>query len=246
MGERPGVGTGPSGRDGPHAFVEDLDHPVLDVGDRHHLARVVRLRSGDPLTVSDGAGRWRPCRFGAELEPTGEITEVAPSTPAVTVAFALVKGERPEWITAKLTELGVDVIRPFAAARSVVRWDPDRAVAATERLRRVAREAAMQSRRCRLPEVHPPATFAEVAGLPSAVRAERGGPPLGLDRPTVLIGPEGGWAPEEAAVDLPTAGLGALVLRADTAAMCAAALLGAARAGLRPALPGPPPDTLGG
>ncbi len=240
------AGPGPSGRDGPHAFVDDLHRPALEDGDRHHLARVVRLRPGDPLTVCDGAGRWRPCRFGPELDPTGEIAAVPRPVPAITVAFALVKGDRPEQITAKLTELGIDVIRPFAAARSVVRWEHARAVPATERLRRVAREAAMQCRRCWLPEVHPPGTFAAVAALPGAVRAERGGPPVTLLRPTVLVGPEGGWSPEEAAADLPVAGLGTHVLRAETAAICAAALLSAARAGLAPTSPEGPSGTLGG
>ena len=56
-----------------HAFVADLAAPVLDAGDRHHLERVLRLRSGDLLTVSDGAGRRLACRFGPALEPVGEV-----------------------------------------------------------------------------------------------------------------------------------------------------------------------------
>ena len=68
--------AGPTGRGGPHAFVDDLDRPVLTPGDEHHLARVLRLRPGDPLTVSDGRGAWRPARFGAPPEPDGPIVAV--------------------------------------------------------------------------------------------------------------------------------------------------------------------------
>ncbi len=161
--------SGPSGAGGPHAFVADLDRPALDDHDRHHFERVVRLRAGDALTVSDGRGGWRSCRFGDDLEPVDEVAFVARPEPAVSVAFALVKGERPEWVTQKLTELGVDTIVPFTAARSVVRWDERKAAANRDRLERVAREAAMQSRRCWLPEVAPVATFAGVAALPGAV-----------------------------------------------------------------------------
>lgn len=251
------VGEEPDAGSGPHAFVADLEHPELDDGDRHHLARVLRTRPGDPLTVSDGAGRWRSCRFGETLEPTGPVVTVAAAAPVITVAFALVKGERPEWVTQKLTELGVDVVVPFTAERSVVRWDPARAATALGRLRRVAREAAMQSRRCRLPDVRPPVDFSAAASLPGAALADRAGQPPTLDHPTVLIGPEGGWSPEERAADLPVIALGPHGLRADTAAVTAAAVLGGLRSGIvapkgqprRISDPGPIErnfDTLGG
>lgn len=223
--------TGPDGTGGPHAFVTDLSAPELDPQDRHHFARVVRLRAGDPLTVSNGVGGWRPCRFGDELEPFGEIRQVVAPQPAVSVAFALVKGERPEWVVQKLTELGVDVIQPFAASRSVVRWDERKAAQNRERLERVAREASMQCRRCYLPRVEPVATFATVAALPGAVLAQRGGAAVDLAHPSVLIGPEGGWTPEELAAR-PTVALGVHVLRAETAAVVAGTLLTGLRAGL--------------
>jgi len=220
--------TGPSGRDGPHTIVADLDHPELSDDDRHHFARVVRLRPGDALTVSDGRGGWRPCRFGPELEPVGPAVLVPRPTPPIDIAFALVKGQRPELVTQKLTELGADVIRPFVAARSVVRWDATKAEAHTERLRRVAREACMQSRRCWLPEVCAPVPFAAIGALPGLTLAERTGGPLPLGG-VVAIGPEGGWSAEELAAGHPTAGLGGHVLRAETAAIAAAVLLAAAR-----------------
>lgn len=219
-----------------HAFVADVGAPELDPGDRHHLARVLRLADGQAVTVADGRGRWRPCTWRGEraLEPAGDVVSEPAPEPAVTVAFALTKGERPEWVVQKLTEVGVDAIVAFRAARSVVRWDEAKASAAVERWRRVAREAAMQCRRVRLPEVAGVAGFAEVAdrfGSTGALAAPGGGPP-GLERPVVLVGPEGGWAPEELACGLPTVGLGPTVLRAETAAVAGAVLLCALREGV--------------
>jgi len=227
------VAVTPADGPGPLAFVDDVDRPVLDAGDRHHLSRVLRLRGGDPLNVSDGAGRWRPCRFGDELEPTGPVAVVERAAPPITVAFAVVKGTRPEWAVQKLTELGVDHIRPFTAARSVVRWDDRRAEGNLVRMTRIAREAAMQCRRVWLPEISPLATFEEVAALPGACRADRGGRAPSLAHPCILVGPEGGWDAHERAVAIPSVSLGPEVLRAETAALAAAVLLAAERHALR-------------
>jgi 16S rRNA (uracil1498-N3)-methyltransferase len=221
-------GAGPA-RAEAHAFVADLEHPELTAQDRHHLERVLRLRGGAPVTVSDGAGRWRLTRFGAALEPDGPIEQVDVPAPAITIACALVKGERPELVVQKLTELGVDTIVLFAAERSVVRWDGPRATAHLERLARVAREAAMQSRRVRLPGVVWSATFEAVAATPGAAMAERDGDAVSLEHPVVLVGPEGGWSPREVGAGLPSVSLGPNVLRTETAAMAAGALLVAAR-----------------
>jgi 16S rRNA (uracil1498-N3)-methyltransferase len=218
----------------PHVYVADLDVPALDEIDRHHLERVRRLRAGDELTASDGYGRWRLSRLGAggRLEPMGEIVEEPASVPAITVAFALTKGERPELVVQKLTELGVDRIVPFTAARSVARWDRERAARHVERLRIVAREAGMQSGRARLPEVTEVAGFTEAAGLPGATLATRGGAAPTLARPTILVGPEGGWADAELDSRLPHTGLGPHVLRAETAAIAGASALVMLRSGL--------------
>lgn len=215
-----------------HAFVDDLDVPELSADDRRHLERVLRLRAGEAVTVSDGAGRWRECRFGEMLEPVGDIVADARPDPLITVAVALTKGDRLDWAVQKLTELGVDCIVPFAAARSVVRWDAERATHHAERLRRIARQAAMQSRRTWLPAVDDLRSFADVAGLEGAVLAEPGGQPPSLQRPVVLVGPEGGWAEEEAAAPLPRVALAPTILRVETAAVVAGTLLSALRAGL--------------
>lgn len=215
-----------------HAFVADLDAPELADDDRRHLERALRLRAGENVTVSDGAGRWRLCRFGDALEPAGDIVEDQPQRPAITVAVALTKGERLDWAVQKLAELGVDRIVPFTAARSVVHWDGERAGHHVGRLRRIARQAAMQSRRTWLPAVEDLHSFAAAAGLPDATLAEPGGAPPSLRRPVVLVGPEGGWAPDEVATSLPRVSLGPTILRVETAAVAAGTLFVALRAGL--------------
>lgn len=220
----------PAGR--AHAFVDDISVPALDERDRHHLERVLRLRAGDELTVSDGRGGWRRCRYGDALEPIGEVEHDELADPEITVAFALVKGERPEMVVQKLTEVGVDRIVPFVAERSVVHWDRSKADRQHERLVSVAHEAAMQSRRAWLPTVEPLAAFDDVATRPGAALAERGGSPPTLATPTLLIGPEGGWSDAERAANARTIGLGSTVLRAETAAIAGGVLL----CGLRSAL----------
>ncbi len=227
----PATGDAPDGRDGPHVFVEDVEVPQITDDDRHHLG-VLRVRAGDPITVSDGAGRWRRARFGPTVDPVGEVVVVERVSPAITVAFAPVKGDRPEWVVQKLTELGVDRIVAMQTERSVVRWKGDRAATQVARLRRISREAAMQSRQCHLPEVVAPLEFPEASVLRGACLAHRDGRPPDLDCPVVLVGPEGGWSDRELAADLPHVRLSASVLRAETAAIAAGVLL----TGLRSAL----------
>jgi 16S rRNA (uracil1498-N3)-methyltransferase len=219
-----------------HVFVDDVDVPLLADDDRHHLERVLRLRAGDPITVADGRGRWRACRLGPELGLDGAtIVDPAPSPP-VTVAFALTKSDKPELAVQKLTEVGADRIVVVLAEHSVVRWDDDKAGRAVARLRKVAREAAMQSRRTWLPEVEGPVPFAAAAGIPGASLADIGGDPPSLACPAVLVGPEGGWSDAERStagtMGLPTVGLAMNVLRAETAAVVAGALLVALRSGI--------------
>ena len=194
---------------------------------------MLRLRPGDPLIVSDGAGGRVACRFGPALEPVGEVETVPRPDPRVTVAFAVVKGQRPEWAVQKLTEIGVDRIVPLLSARSVVRWPAGEAGAQVARLRRVAREASMQSRRVWLPTVDVVTPFAAMAAEPGAAIAHPGGGPPSLKNPLVLIGPEGGWDEAEVAVaGRPLVGLGPSVLRTETAAVVAGTLLCALRAGV--------------
>ena len=222
----------PADHPGPFALVDDLEAPTLAADDAHHLERVLRLRAGDPLVLGDGRGGWRPARFGPLLEVTGAVARVPPAAPVIGVAFALVKGPKPELVVQKLTELGVDRIAPFEAARSVVRWDAAKAGAAQARLVKVAREAAMQSRQAWLPEVLPVAGFADVAALSGVALADRGGGAPNLATPFVLVGPEGGWDDAERSAGLPSVSLTTGVLRAETASIVAGALLVALRSGI--------------
>lgn len=214
-----------------HAFVADLDRPELDEDDRHHLLRVLRLRDGESVTVSDGQGRWRLCSVGGgALTPEGGVETVPVPEVPVTVAFALTKGGKPEWVIQKLTEVGVDVVSPFVAERSVVRWDETKAAQQTERWREVARMAAMQSRRVRLPVIEDTVGFAEIAARPGVALAQPRGSPLSLAAATVMVGPEGGWSAAELALVSSRVDLGDTVLRAETAALAVGIRLCALRA----------------
>ena len=217
-----------------HVFVDDLAEPRLVDGDQRHLGRVLRLRPGAAVTASDGEGRWRSCRLGAgpELEVAGEVVADERPDPPITIAFAVVKGDRPELVVQKLTEVGVDRIVPFVAERSVVRWDAAKVERQSVRFADIARQAAMQCRRTFLPRVDALSDFRAVAELPGAGLAERTGVPPSLSVPTLLIGPEGGWGLAEKASRLPSVRIGAHTLRSETAAITAGALLVAIRSRL--------------
>jgi 16S rRNA (uracil1498-N3)-methyltransferase len=212
-----------------HLFVADLDHPEPDAHDRHHLERVLRLRPGEVVTVADGRGGWRVTRFGARLELDGERQEVPAPDPPLTVAFALLKGDRNELVVQKLTELGIDEIVPMTTGRCVVKWDAARAGRQHERLVTVAREAAMQCRRAWLPRVLPVMPFDAVVARPGAALADAGGEPLDTAVRVLLVGPEGGWAADERDAAPRCVALADHVLRAETAAIAGAALLAAER-----------------
>jgi 16S rRNA (uracil1498-N3)-methyltransferase len=222
-----------------HVFVDELaDSLTLDGADGHHLQRVRRLRAGEAVTVADGRGLWRPY----------DVTDVAPGrltltangatcrepelAPRVGVALALTKGGLDR-VVAALTELGVQRVEPLRTRRSVARWDGPRASAGLARLRAVAREAAAQCRRARVPDVGPLVDVAGLARRPGVVVADRTGvPAAALDAPdggewTLVVGPEGGFDPGEdaALVGVPRLRVGHHVLRAETAPIAACAVL---------------------
>ncbi len=218
-----------AGSAGPHVFVGSLDDPQLDDDDRHHLSRALRMRGGDPLTVSDGQGWWSAADYvdDGPLTLTGERSFV-PAGETATVAFSLVKGQKPELVVQKLTELGVDRIVALDAERSVVRWDAAKVTNQVERWRRIAREASMQSHRVRLPEIHALVPAAEHLARADVAAAHFGGQRIGPTHRSIAIGPEGGWSDAEvAAAGSRTVTLGATVLRAETAAIAAGTLLSA-------------------
>ena len=221
-------------------LVEHLDEPRLDDGALHHLRRVLRLRDGAEVCAADGAGGWRSTRFrgGADLETDGDVAHEPRPEPVLGVAFVPVKGDRPELVVQKLTEVGVDRILVCTSERAVVRWEGERGDRHLERLGRVAREASQQCRRLWLPEVAP-ATLAELLGA-GAVPADLGGRPVAPTDRVLLVGPEGGWSDAERSAAA-TAGaspvtLGPHVLRAETAAIAAGVLLVATRAAAGPVI----------
>ncbi len=208
-----------------HVFVETLAAPQLSDDDDHHLRRVLRIRGSDVVTVADGAGRW----VTATLEADGLRVEsdpvVEPAPRRAAVVSAIPKGDRAEWMVQKLTELGATSIGFIDCARSVVHWDIERGHRQIERLGRIAREAAMQSRRVWLPEIHEVVPFAVAAENRGCAIADPDGVDLGADVDTVLVGPEGGFTGEELALVARRVSLSTNVLRVETAALVAVFLL---------------------
>jgi 16S rRNA (uracil1498-N3)-methyltransferase len=219
------------------ALALDSDGPIDVDGDTvHHLTRVLRLRGGETVSVSDGAGRWRMAgvvrtassrsRSGAGgdvlLEPVGPVIDEPRDRSELTLATAIPKGDRVDWLVQKATELGVDRVQFLHAERSVVRWKPDRAAKQLERLTRISTEAARQSRRIRLVEVLAPVQAVDV--LPFSVVAEPQGRPIRSSDSVIAIGPEGGWTPEELQIAADQVNLGTNILRTETAAIAAITL----------------------
>ncbi|HYL51409.1 MAG TPA: RsmE family RNA methyltransferase [Acidimicrobiia bacterium] len=221
-----------------HVFVDELAERC-DIGgdDGRHLRQVRRLQVGERVTAADGTGTWR-CyeivetgRSALRLEARG-----APhhdDAPAVTISLAIapVKGGL-DAVVAAVTELGAARITPVRTLRTVVRWDAAKASHAVTRLRTIAREAAMQSRRTRIPAVDDLVDLDAVAGRQGLVVADRTGRrafelvPPAFGEWTVVVGPEGGLAPSELErLSAPLLALATSVLRAGTAPVAAVAVL---------------------
>jgi 16S rRNA (uracil1498-N3)-methyltransferase len=214
-------------------FVECLEAPVPGADDAHHLRRVLRLRDGEHVVACDGAGSWRRCAVHGEgLEPIGPIVADPPVDAPVAVWLPALKGDRAEWAVAKLTELGVDEIGLLSCVRGTVRLDEAGAARVLSRWRRVAREAAAQSRRTRLPALVGPCGVGAAADG-GAVRCDLDGALDAGGARALLVGPEGGWADDERAGAAASVSLGDTVLRTETAAVTAAVLLCAARRSAR-------------
>ncbi|MQA85958.1 MAG: 16S rRNA (uracil(1498)-N(3))-methyltransferase [Streptosporangiales bacterium] len=220
------------------------DHVVLAGPEGRHAATVRRLRPGERVDLTDGAGFVAECvvtRGGRDLLELDVRArrEEPPPTPRLVVVQALAKGDRAEGAVEAMTEVGVDVIVPWSASRCVAQWRGERGAKALARWRSTAREAAKQSRRPWLPEVTELTSTEAVARLladaeSAAVLAEGSSTPfasLSLPRHgsvVVVVGPEGGISEAELrtfeSVGAKTARLGPTVLRTSTAGVAAAAV----------------------
>jgi 16S rRNA (uracil1498-N3)-methyltransferase len=236
----------------------DVADGRLRLGDdeAHHAKRVLRLEPGAEVTCFDGRGRlWLGAissytKHGAEVEIRSTSERPEP-LPRIALAQGLVKGDRMDAIVQKATELGASAIWPLACSRSDVRLEPKRAESRRLRWERIVVEAGKQCERAWLPELDGPCGVADALGAALArggavAFVARGGEPAlaalarhasierwrAGERLTVFVGPEGGWAPEERelfeSARVPFLSLGENVLRADTAAVAALAVVSAA------------------
>lgn len=233
----------------PRFFVDGApsDDVICITGDdAHHIARVLRMQPGEPLTICDGAGMDYACTFEG-MDGGAACCRVLSQTPsrgepsvAATLYMALPKGDKMDLIVQKATELGACCVVPYVAARSVSRPDGKSLAKKIARWRKIAREAAMQCGRGRVPEVQDCVSFAQAvqqaaaAELPlflyeneqqTTSRAVLSAHPFASA--ALMIGPEGGFADEEAQAaaqaGLQSVSLGPRILRCETAPLAALA-----------------------
>jgi 16S rRNA (uracil1498-N3)-methyltransferase len=235
----------------PPVFVADpaqlaADRIVLSGAEGRHGATVRRLAPGERADVTDGAGTVAECVVAGRRAGQLELTVLArradpPPSPRVVVVQAIPKGDRGELAVEIMTEVGVDVIVPWAAEHCVAQWRGDRGEKALGRWRVTATQAAKQARRARFPEVAPQATTKAAAALVSAASlavilepsapAPLHGLAVGISEGDVVlvIGPEGGISPAEAsllaAAGAVSARLAPSILRASSAGAVAAAIV---------------------
>jgi 16S rRNA (uracil1498-N3)-methyltransferase len=221
------------------------EHFTLRGREGKHASTVRRLAPGERVDVTDGSGAVAECVVAAARPGELELTvltrrTVARSAPQVTVLQAIPKGDRGELAVELLTEVGADIIVPWAAERSVAVWRGDRAARSEARWRSAAEEAAKQSRRAWFPEITEQADLAaatgHVAGASQAIvlDPDAAEPLSAIALPTegdivLVVGPEGGISPAEADAFLRAgakpARLGPTVLRASTAGVVAAGIV---------------------
>ena len=240
----------------PAAFSPDEKSVTLSAEETRHARDILRLQSGAEIFVFDGAGREFHCtvqtinRDATELSVTAEVEPARPESPLnLTLAIALLKGEKFDLVIQKATELGVKRIVPLDTERADVRLrDNEGTNKRVARWRRIALEAAKQTGRAYIPEIAAPLTLNQLlaavddeelsTNVTRLMFSERGGRslaeamnnfagrPLGM---VAVVGPEGGWSDEElelaheAGWEIVT--LGGRTLRAETAGIIVVALL---------------------
>lgn len=219
----------------PSAWTET---PFLEGDEAKHLAQVLRISSGDTITVFDGLGNFAEARVLAvskhRVDLMLELAESKPTPlPEITLAQAIPKGKNMDWIVQKAVELGVSKIQPLVTRNTIVSPGDDKA----EKWRRTALEACKQCAQFTIPTIAEPLSFdawlkadepselkiiASLAENPKNFRETLAAHPE-IESITLLIGPEGDFTPQETAAAL-DAGfipvtLGDLVLRVETATL---------------------------
>lgn len=214
-----------------------------------HMRRVLRLRPGDRVTLFDDQGWEHEGVIRAYTDEIGEVEIFISFRPErespleVTLAQALGKGEKMDWVVEKATELGARRIAPFFSSRTVPKLDREKLERRKSRWEKIALAAAKQSGRSRIPEILPASDFADLIGRSwecqlklffwegesgqklAQIRRERGR----LDSVLLVIGPEGGFGPEEASqakrCGFQPVSLGRRILRTETAALAALSIV---------------------
>ena len=244
----------------PTFFVppESITPPIVRITGPllRHLRDSLRLQQGEALTVLDDRGnRYRTeVTTVTDREISARILQtMAPplrTRPSLVLAQALLKGEKMDWVIQKATELGVDHFVPLHAKHSVVKLRQDRIEHQMSRWQRIAVEAAQQSERWTVPTLDTPMTFSELltryqTASTKLFLAERSNgsslqssrlPADVHDTVLLVIGPEGGWDPEEVTLaqshSCQAVTMGATILRAETAAIAAISSIQSRRGGL--------------
>jgi 16S rRNA (uracil1498-N3)-methyltransferase len=218
--------------------LPDGDELLLDGPEGYHAATVQRLRVGESLVLADGRGSVAPgsvvaVHKGALTVHLGKRSFEPPADPRLTVVQGIAKGDRGELAVQTMTEVGVDAIVPWQAARSIAKWKDDRPL---ERWRTTAREAAKQARRAWLPDVSPARTTAQLSLVAATLVLDESADQRlsSVELPErgdiwLIVGPEGGITPEELA-DFVGRGavavrLGTSILRTSTAGVAAVCAL---------------------
>ena len=244
----------------PSAFNSNLESVTLTADEARHLRDVLRLKAGDEVYVFDGAGKEFHCRIEesrrdhAQLKVISEVPPGRPESPLqLTLAVALLKGEKFDLVVQKATELGVKRVVPVVTKLADIRLrDESDAAKRVVRWQRIALEAAKQSGRAVVPEINDPVAFEALlqnarvnAQDPKAedrvhflMFSERNGQSLSEAKATLaanpssltaLVGSEGGWTDEEIAAAREAGWtiitLRGRTLRAETAAVAVTTLL---------------------
>ncbi len=225
------------------------DRPTLTGPDVKHIRTVLRLKPGEEISLFDGKGSEYRARITAStpraitLAVLERFPSISESPAEITIAQALLKARKMDRIVRQATELGIYALIPLMAERSVARPEPERWAEKEQRWESIAQESLKQCGRSQIPRLGPPTSFKELVGTPQfydlKVIFHHGNPGL-KSRPyqsdardvrklLALIGPEGGFTSEEVKLALEggfvCVSLGPRILKADTAAVAACAIL---------------------